>query len=181
MLFFSLTNNLLYFSVTERLIHSNGFEWPLMFFLVVWQVTHDRGHVTPDSWHLTLHTWHVTADTWHVTPDTWFFSLLFLQFFLKIFFYVIATNQTGRKIQWFPYAGLLLLREGCKKKTIESTSILIHPSDPPPYCDHLRLFFFSAVFGLFGMLGTLWNRFCKILVKFEQNKAKQGQHRFNKF
>ena len=41
----------------------------------------------------------------------------------------------------------LQLREAFQKKTIESVSMLILPSDPPPpppYCERLRLFFGGA-------------------------------------
>ena len=59
------------------------------------------------------------------------------------------------------------LREGFQKKTIESVSMLIPPSDPTPlYCERLRLFFYAMFFGLLGLFGTLWNRFCNILGKF---------------
>ena len=48
-------------------------------------------------------------------------------------------------------------------KNIDSVSMLITPSDPPPYYERLRLFFFHDVFGLLGLFGTLWKLFCKIL------------------
>ena len=130
MLFFSLTNNLLYFLVTENLIHSNGFEWPLMFFGCV---TGNTWHRTCDTWLLTPHISHLTCDTWHLTCDTWHmdFSLLFLQFFGR-FCYVSATNQTGWEIQCLPYAGLLLLREGCKKKPLNRRACSYLPQTPPP-------------------------------------------------
>ena len=101
-------------------------EWPSMFFGCV---TGDTWQGACDTWHLTPDTWHLTPDTWHLTPDTWFFSLLFLQFFWR-YFYVSATNQTGREIQCLPYAGHFLLREECKKKQLN-----------PQACSHLLQFF----------------------------------------
>ena len=54
-----------------------------------------------------------------------------------------------------------------QKKPVESVSMLIPPSDPPPlYCERLRLFFFAMLFGLLGLFGALLNRFCTILGKF---------------
>ena len=53
-----------------------------------------------------------------------------------------------------PYSPILL-REGLKK-TIESVSMLIPPSDPtPPTLSAINNFFSRAVFVLFVMLGTL--------------------------
>ena len=154
MLFFSLTNNLLYFSVTENLIHSNGW-MTVNVFLVVWQVTHERGHVTPDSWHLTPHTWHVTADTWHLTPDL--FLSFFYNFFKDIFMSVLLTKQDV-KFSVSHMRDFSCLGKSARKKhwIREHAHTSLRPTPPPPsYCDRLRLFSFSAVFGLFGMLGKI--------------------------
>ena len=47
-----------------------------------------------------------------------------------------------------------IIREAFRKKTIESVSMLIPPSDPPPppYCERLRLFFFLNVFWIIGVV-----------------------------
>ena len=53
-------------------------------------------------------------------------------------------------------AKMLMVREALKKNTIESVSMIIPPSDPPPfYCERLRLFFFAMFFGLLGLCCTL--------------------------
>ena len=41
------------------------------------------------------------------------------------------------------------------KKTIESVAMLIPPSDPPPSTLSVLGYFFCAVFGLLGLLGTI--------------------------
>ena len=69
----------------------------------------DTWHMTGDTRNLTPDTWHLTPDTWHVTPEAWFlFFSFFYNFFWK-FFVSGATNKTGRQIQCFKSAWLLLL------------------------------------------------------------------------
>ena len=156
---------MLYFSVTENLIHSNGFEWLLMVFGCMTGV-HDRGHVTPDSWHLTHHTWYVTADTCHVTPDTWFFSPFSTIFVWRFFFMSVLLTKHAEKFSVSHMRDLCCLGKGSRKKPLNPQACSYLPQTLPHllYCDRLRLFSFSAVFfKLFGMLGTLWNQFCRIL------------------
>ena len=50
-------------------------------------------------------------------------------------------------------------------KPIKYVSMLIPPLDPPTSVGAIG-YFFHHLFLVFGLLGTLSNRFCKILVKF---------------
>ena len=92
MLFFSLTNNLLYFSVTENLIHSNGWMTVNVFWLCDWW------HMTGGMWHLTPDTSHLTPDMWQLIPDIWhlthnFVLSSFYNFLEDIFMSVLLTKQ----------------------------------------------------------------------------------------
>ena len=67
--------------------------------------------------------------------------------------------------------------KGSLKKPIESVSMLIPPSDPPPFCERLRLFFLQRFLDYWGCVVRCETDFVPFLINFDQNNAKQRGRR----
>ena len=73
------------------------------------------------------------------------------------------------------------IREAFQKKTIESVSMLIPPSDPPPSTVSALGYFFTLCFlDYWGCLVRCETDFVTFWVNFDQNNAKEGRSKFDK-
>ena len=137
-------------------------EWPLMFFWLCdrWHMTGGMWHLTPDTSHLTPDMWQLIPDIWHLTHD--FFLSFFYNFFKDIFMSVLLTKQ-DKKFSVSHMRDFFCLEKSARKNhwIREHAHTSLRP--PPPPFTVTALGFFQRRFGLFGILGTLWNRFSKIL------------------